>query len=135
MATGNKKFKIKFINGLPFMEVDLFIGSPLPQTNPKTKKVAALFDTGADFTLIPIDLVDQLKLVWTGRTNDIETYNEEIVTVKFYSVRIKIDSILEEIIEIGAAKYQPIIGMDLILKLKTLINGPEKLFEIETPQN
>jgi predicted aspartyl protease len=75
----------------------------------------------------------QLKLVATGKTQDIETYNEDIITVKFYSVRIKIDSILEEIVEIGAAKYEPIIGMDLILKLKTLINGPEKFFEIENP--
>ncbi len=138
MAIGGKEFKMDFINSYPgSFKVELIIGSPDPQVT-ETFKTTALLDTGSDYTLVPIKFVRKLGLIYSGKTIKLTGFDDDdskAVKTKFYSAKIIVEGVEEVYIEVGAVKFEPIIGRDLINRWHILLNPAFTTFEIVSIAN
>lgn len=130
MTIGGKVFPITNTT-YPTLVIDITCRSPDKKNTVSHGLQKAIIDTGSDFTLIPDYVIKKLKLARTGRIEEIEDFNGEYSEVWFYSVKIIIDGIVDEIYEVGSIGYsETIIGMDIIKKWLMLINCSEGIFEI-----
>jgi|GEM_PF-3662202 len=135
MAIGGKTINIALSEGASDLLLDMFVSSPNPKHPEKVLIKNALVDTGSDFTLLPEENVKKLKLVYIG-TKTITGVHNDSKDVKFYSAKINIDPVIDSVFEVGVSDdFTPIIGMNLIIKWHTLINGPFKTFEIVSEEN
>ena len=135
MAIGGKEFVMDVDDFYPCLRLDLIICSPDLNTTERHKIKRVLIDTGSDFTFLPIDVIKKLNLIKTGTTKKIEGFYGKKLIVMFYSGRIIIEDVLDELVEIGGIDSEPLIGMDLINKLHILINAPNCTFEIANRNN
>lgn len=133
MAIGGREFSMRELDCDPFpcFRIDLLVGSPNPKSKDEYHIADVLIDTGCDCTILPISLVDSLGLIWAGKFKTM-TMADGVSTmeVKIYPAKVKIDGVIEEIIEVGFMDADPLIGMDLINKWHLLLNCPYWTFEI-----
>lgn len=135
MVVGRKEFTIHTDDYYPSLRLDITVCSPNPQSSKSVNLPNVLIDTGSDFTLIPNDIIRRLNLNLTGNVYELEPYDgkSKARKVKFYSARIIIDALLNEIIEVGGIDSDPLLGMDIISKWNLFINFPNRTFEISNP--
>jgi predicted aspartyl protease len=110
----------------PVLEVSL----SLPMTSGDIIKVPALLDSGADMTVIPRNVVQQLQL----------KYVDEILAVGFdgivkktfvYSTKIIFDKLGDFIIRVITSENDhALIGRDILNRWSVFLRGREKVFEI-----
>ncbi|MGP8215064.1 MAG: aspartyl protease family protein [Bacteroidia bacterium] len=134
MAIGGKEFVIDYdAYRRPSLLIDITVSSPDKSTIEKNIK-RALIDTGSDFTLLPKDIINSLNLKPTGNEYKIIGFDDDKKKkkkkVKFYMGKVKIDGVIETLLEVGAIDSEPLIGMNLLSKLHILINSPKGTFEM-----
>src|SRR5437868_5854661 len=99
MSIGGQKFNISSKEGVKELLLDMVISSPLPGYSKKTQVKDALFDTGSDYTLLHSSSIQGLKLVYGG-LRQITGVHNETKKVKFYSMRITINSIIDDVFDV-----------------------------------
>lgn len=133
MAISGREFKITYDDGFPTFKIDINVKSLNPKITDEFKSIA-IIDTGADLTLIRNPIIRKLGLLQTNE-RELLDFQGNLFAVKFYSARIIIDNIMDEICEVGGTDHDALIGMDLIMKWHILINSPNDKFEIVNNAN
>jgi len=130
MAIGGRIFELDSTEEgvTPYLKLNLLIGSPDPENNSKCP-VEAIIDTGSDFTLINNSVIEVLGLSWIN-TKEIEDFYGKTHKIKFYSAKVILQDVLDQIIEIGGIDTEPLIGRDIFTTLHMLINYPRGVFEL-----
>lgn len=131
MTIGGKEYGITYgqEGEFPCLRIDIDFKSPNPiYTQTLTKSV--LIDTGSDFTLVSKEIISPLRLLRTGRIEQVEGFNGEFQNINFYSCRIIIDELIDEIWEVGIIDTDFILGMDFIKKWQLFIDCTDEKFEI-----
>lgn len=131
MSIGGKEYSITYNEDgeFPSLRIDIEFKCPNPKlTNSLVR--SALIDTGSDFTIISESLIQPLRLIRTGRTEQIEGFDGNYQDVDFYSCRMKINGIIDEIWEVGVIDSDFILGMDFIKRCKLFIDCSLNKYEI-----
>lgn len=110
----------------PVLEVSL--SSPVSQA--EVIKIPAILDSGADMTVIPQNIVQQLQLKYVDEISAVGY--EGIVKKTFvYSTKIIFENIGNFIIRvITSDNDHALIGRDIINKWSVFLKGRDKIFEI-----
>jgi len=95
--------------------------------------VRAKIDTGADLTVIPARLVEQLQLMPAGEI-EVEGYDGRRATLRTYDVNLHIDQLsLPGLLVIAFSEDYVLPGRDVLNRLRVLLDGPALTTEILTP--
>lgn len=89
-------------------------------------------DTGADVTIIPQNVVDELKLFPAGEV-EIRGYEGNVSIKKTYWVTIIIEEYKVFVKVISSVRTHILIGRDILKELIVILNGKESIFEIKDP--
>ncbi|MEZ4622948.1 MAG: retropepsin-like aspartic protease [Caldilineaceae bacterium] len=97
----------------------------------ETRLVSALVDSGADATLLPKDLLTQLKAQPVDVRN-LRTVTGARITVKLYRVQLRIGPhLLRNIRAVGIEPTEgAIVGRDVLNQLTVTLDGPAMVSEI-----
>jgi len=110
----------------PVLEVSL----SLPITSGDIIKVPALLDSGADMTVIPRNVVQQLQLKYVDEISAIG-YDGIAKKAFVYSTKIIIDRVGNFIIRVITSENDhALIGRDILNRWSVFLRGREKVFEI-----
>ena len=112
----------------PVLEVSLTV--PDSVSYGQIVKSLALLDSGADMTVIPRWVTQQLQLKYV---DEVSTTGYDGVTKKtlVYSVKIIFDSIGDFIIRAIVSDNEHIlVGRDILNRWSLFLKGPSKIFEI-----
>jgi len=116
----------KFNPPAPVLEVSL--SCPISQEG--IIKIPALLDSGADMTVIPQNIAQQLQLRYVDEVS-VAGYNGIIKTVFVYSAKIIFDNLGDFIIRVITSDSDHVfIGRDILNKWSVFLKGPKKIFEI-----
>jgi predicted aspartyl protease len=95
--------------------------------------VPAKIDTGADLTVIPVRLVEQLQLMPAGEI-EVESYDGRRATLRAYDVNLHIDQLsLPGLLVIAFSEDYVLLGRDVLNRLRVLLDGPALMTEILIP--
>jgi predicted aspartyl protease len=93
--------------------------------------VPALLDTGADTSVIPANVVEQLRLVQLGET-PIAGYGGHIVVEPTYLIGIAVQPYAALTIPVVASREEAfvLLGRDALNQFEIVLDGPRLVFEI-----
>lgn len=122
------------------MEYDLSVFPPAPRLlvrfialphGTTYGPVSALVDTGADATIVPMDIIRQMKAV-AVTLKTVRGYTGGRRSVRTYLVDVEIGSITLPGVEIVGdnAADGILLGRDVLNKLRLLLDGPGQLTEM-----
>lgn len=101
----------------------------------RCKKIPGLIDTGADGTLIPMSIIDDLNLQPVSECDTFDydgRYTGKKIT---YAANISLEKINSDLIEVLPLEdnEEAIIGRDILNKLTILLKGKKGVCEINCP--
>ena len=100
-----------------------------PQGN-RSDAVAGVVDTGADATIVPIDLLRQIGARYVTEQR-VRSFFGEARTVRTYLVDVVIDGITLPALEVvGDTVDETLIGRDVLNRLRLLLDGPHQKIEV-----
>ena len=122
--------EINFNPPAPVMEVSLSIPSVLPQGQQIILKLPALLDSGADMTVIPKWVAQQLQLKYVDEI--LASGYDGIPQKTFvYSVKVIFDSLGYFITKTVASDNDYVlIGRDILNRWSLFLKGKSKIFEV-----
>lgn len=96
-----------------------------------SERFPAIIDTGADITLVPLSLLDDIAAPMVTKTHIRSQWGERR-TVTVFAVDIEIAGLrLPSIEVIGDERGREIVlGRNVLNKLKLLLNGPQRYAEV-----
>lgn len=116
----------------PALILDVKVVHPDPQDKRCTKRKAKI-DTGADISVIPVNIRDDWKLYKTGEIT-ICDFKREVKMEPTYNVRIIINKLVSKIVEVTVSNREDLLlGRDILNDLKMCANGKSRLFTLEDP--
>jgi len=127
------EYRYTTVEGIPPVPIlsDLIISSPLWRK--KSKYLFGKIDSGADMTVIPESVVQELGLTPYSEM-PVRGYEGSSVLKPTYLVNIIIEEYEFELLEVIASKRkQMLIGRDILNELTVFLKGKERLFEIKYP--
>lgn len=111
----------------PVMEVSLSI----PSAQSVVLKLPALLDSGADITVIPEQIVQQLQLRYVDEIT-VSGYDGVPKQTFLYSVKLIFNDLGDFIVRaIASNNDHVLVGRDILNKWSLLLEGRKKIFEIK----
>ncbi|MES1226029.1 MAG: retroviral-like aspartic protease family protein [Bacteroidota bacterium] len=125
MAIKGKEFDMDYDDIPPSLKLDLILSCPDPANQSLQTIKAVLLDTGADYTIIPNDIIKKLGLKPTGDTTTLTGWdNKSVEKLKFYSAKVKVEDVEDDInLEVVGANCEALIGRNLLNRWHILLNG------------
>ncbi len=113
----------------PFPQLDVIFRFEEERVGP----ISALLDSGADVTMVPEPLLEQIG-AWTGESAFIRSQFGELQPVRLYLVTVQVENrVLPGIYVVGHTTSDEIIlGRDVLNKLPLFLDGPEQQTELLT---
>ena len=100
-----------------------------PQGN-RSNSVAGFVDTGADASIVPLDLLEQIGARYVTEQR-VRSYFGEARNVRAYLVDVVIDGITLPGIEVvGDVGYETLIGRDVLNRLRLVLDGPRQQIQV-----
>jgi len=100
-----------------------------PQGN-RSDSIAGVVDTGADASIVPIDLLRQIGARYVTEQR-VRSFFGEARTVRTYLVDVVIDGITLPALEVvGDAVDETLIGRDVLNRLRLILDGPRQKIEV-----
>jgi predicted aspartyl protease len=101
-----------------------------PDGPPAGEQVAALLDTGADRTVIPLPAAEVLALQLVNEMR-VEVAGGSVILFPVYEVSIRIDGVMDFILEVVAAdEPRVLLGRDVLNCLHTHLDGPGRILTL-----
>lgn len=109
----------------------LLIYLAYPGESLKQGPLSAMIDTGADSSIMPVSLLDQINAPFSDEAR-LRSHWGEWRTVSLFTVDIGIDELRLPAIEVVGDEEGDdlIIGRDVLNRLKLLLDGPAQQVEI-----
>ena len=105
-------------NYIPTMPVRV-----LSTTIRKQKKIQFRLDTGADITVIPIDILDVLEAA-PHRLITIRDYDSNIISTSLYIVNVAVNQLVfESVYVVPSLSGNALLGLDIINRLDLTLSG------------
>jgi len=116
-------------NSYPVPFVELTVGSDESQA---FITLWAQLDTGADRSVIPIYLADDLGLSIFGEA-EFQTADGFLTTLRLYQVTLTIESFEPELVTVAASENEPhmLLGRDVSHRFRIVLEGPTETLRIE----
>ena len=122
--------KINFNPPAPVLEVSLSMPITLPRLQQMILKSSALLDSGADITVIPEWVAQQLQLKYVDEIM-VSGYDSVSKKTFIYPVKIIFDDLGAFIVRaITSNNDHVLIGRDILNKWSLFLKGRSKVFEI-----
>lgn len=101
-----------------------------PDGPPTGEQVSALLDTGADRTVIPLPVAESLRLQVINEMR-VEVAGGSVVLFPVYEASIRIDGVMDFILEVVAAdEPRVLLGRDVLNALHTHLDGPGRMLTL-----
>jgi len=102
-----------------------------PLEGGKDCPATALIDTGADISVLPSKLREELDLTLLGYTECSGAFDEESKTVPTYYVRMSVADVwIGEVEVILTSSPYVLLGRDILNSLLLIADGPKSVFEL-----
>ncbi len=98
----------------------------------KTADLEALIDSGADITVFPKKLLDELRLL-PGSSVLVQGYDGSLEEHYSYFIEIEIQGIARSMVE-AIAGEDMLLGRNFLSKLNVTLKGKEREVEVSDPQ-
>lgn len=99
-----------------------------------SQPIPALVDSGADRTVIPLALAEELALPQAGII-ELAGLNQTVSTLPIHVVQLSIGDLPAAIVEVLAAagEQYALLGRDALNRYRFVLDGPAQLCTIELP--
>lgn len=122
-----KLYSFTYFPPMPILPISLFVPEQAQWYGPFT----ALVDSGADFTIIPLKLIEPLNLPVIGAANMVSQWQDRR-EAHVYLVDLQIGSIVLAQIEVAGDSFSDelILGRNVLNDLDLRLNGPDLQLEL-----
>lgn len=108
--------------------VDVLLGHP--DGPPAAWGIPALLDSAADRSVIPLHVADALGLPYAG-TTEVEVAGGTVVEFLIYEASIRIDGVMDFILEVVAAdEPRVLLGRDVLNAVHTHLDWPGRMLTL-----
>jgi predicted aspartyl protease len=93
----------------------------------------AQVDSGADRTVVPATVVEQLELT-PVRKLSVAGLGGDIQLLDTYLVAIRLRELKDNVLEVLSAEHEPfvLLGRDVLNNLRIILDGPNRILEIDS---
>jgi len=99
----------------------------------RSLEIQAKLDTGADITVLPQDVVGELRLVPASRIS-VSSFDGREVWRYTYFVNLSFHNFEYGMVEVvGAKRRDALLGRDVLNRLKTVLDGKNLSFSLRDP--
>lgn len=96
-------------------------------------EIQAKLDTGADITVLPQSVINELRLIPAGRIS-VFSFNGREELKYAYFVDLSFHNFRFSMVEvIGARRHDVLLGRDVLNLMKTTLNGKDLSFDLLDP--
>jgi predicted aspartyl protease len=115
---------------IPAPFVHAFVSNPSDGSS--TDQLPAQIDSGADRTVIPSSIIDQLRLT-PVRQLAVAGLGGDVQYLDTFFVVVQIRGRKPSTVEVVAAEHEPfvLIGRDVLNEFRLVLDGPKRILEIE----
>jgi len=112
---------------IPILTLDLHS----PDGTQSLLGLTGILDTAADRTLVPLPIIEQLKLRPIAQVRA-RGFGTAAFTIDVYRIRLAVTGVVDVVVDVLGHSTEPqiLVGRDILNQLRVTFDGPNQLVEI-----